>query len=266
MASRSSFRVENHSPTMLEILVGSVEYSPTLFSRTNGMLPSSWHGMQPLSTTGRPVMSASAMVPGPALVMMASLAPIHSDMLVTKPHTLTRKGQSMLASLLASRWLRPQMTTTCACGGSALASALAVASSFPIPSPPPTSSTVGASAIPSCLRSLALAGSGLEKAGRIGKPCSTTCLSVSPYRSAFLRTSSVGTKHLSTIWQNHVLWHDVRSVTTVANGVGRGAPCLRALTRSALSGTCCMSGCTDTTRSGLYWSKARERCPDSTAA
>lgn len=38
---------------------------------------------------GRPQISASAIVPGPAFVMMVSLAVIHSAMFVTKPHTLT---------------------------------------------------------------------------------------------------------------------------------------------------------------------------------
>lgn len=36
------------------------------------MLPSSWQGTKALSTKGRPQMSASLMVPGPALVMMTS--------------------------------------------------------------------------------------------------------------------------------------------------------------------------------------------------
>lgn len=44
-----------------------------------------WHGTLPLSRMGSPAMSASAMVPGPALVMITSDAPIHSWMLSTKP-------------------------------------------------------------------------------------------------------------------------------------------------------------------------------------
>ncbi len=36
------------------------------------MLPSSWQGTKALSTMGSPQMSASLMVPGPALVMMTS--------------------------------------------------------------------------------------------------------------------------------------------------------------------------------------------------
>ena len=45
---------------------------PTLLSVTYGMLPSSWQGTKALSTMGSPQMSASLMVPGPALVMMTS--------------------------------------------------------------------------------------------------------------------------------------------------------------------------------------------------
>ena len=41
-------------------------------STTYGMLPSSWQGTKALSTMGSPQISASLMVPGPALVMMTS--------------------------------------------------------------------------------------------------------------------------------------------------------------------------------------------------
>ena len=53
-------------------------------------MPRAWQGMKPLSTMGRPQMSASAMVPGPALVTMTLHADIHSAMLLTKPFTSTR--------------------------------------------------------------------------------------------------------------------------------------------------------------------------------
>ena len=38
---------------------------------------------------GKPHMRASAMVPGPAFVMMVSHAVIHSAIFVTNPHTFT---------------------------------------------------------------------------------------------------------------------------------------------------------------------------------
>lgn len=48
-----------------------------------------WQGTLPLSRMGRPLMSASAMVPGPALVMIVSAAPIHSWTLSTNPTATT---------------------------------------------------------------------------------------------------------------------------------------------------------------------------------
>ena len=48
-----------------------------------------WHGMNPFKMIGKPHMRASAMVPGPALVMMVSHAVIHSAMFVTNPRTFT---------------------------------------------------------------------------------------------------------------------------------------------------------------------------------
>ena len=53
-------------------------------------LPHAWQGMKPFSRMGRPQISASAMVPGPALVTMTLHADIHSAMLLTKPSTSTR--------------------------------------------------------------------------------------------------------------------------------------------------------------------------------
>ena len=45
-----------------------------------------------MSRMGRPLIKASAMVPGPALVMMQSEADIHSWMLFTKPCSRTGGG------------------------------------------------------------------------------------------------------------------------------------------------------------------------------
>ena len=42
-----------------------------------------------------------------------------------------------------------------------------------------------------------------------------------PQPSAISRTASEGTKHASTALWNHVGWAEPRSVTTVANGIGR---------------------------------------------
>lgn len=63
---------------------------------------------------GSPQISASAMVPGPALVMTTSEAAIHSWMLSTKPHATTRMplGYAFDDSVPSSLLLRPQMTTT----------------------------------------------------------------------------------------------------------------------------------------------------------
>ena len=207
-----------------------------LTSTTKGTLPSSWHGMAPLSSSGTPRMSASAMVPGPALVMTTSEAPIHSSMLLTKPLATRRHGHCRAARRDASAALRPHTTTICALGGSASASASEVGSRRPMPSPPPMSSTTepcGAS--PSFWRSAGRGGSGAAKAGRMGRPCCTICALVRPTRRASAATSSVGTKQRSTPRWNHVGWQLVRSVTTVAKG---GALRPLALARRASTRSC----------------------------
>lgn len=62
------------------------------------------------------------------------------------------------------------------------------------------------------------------------------------------------------------MWQVVRSVTTVAKAVR--ASCRPALMRcrSTLTGTCCISGCTDSTRLGRYLSYAALTWRPTTAA
>jgi hypothetical protein len=64
---------------------------------------------------GSPLMSASAIVPGPAFVMMVSTAAIHSCTLSTKPTATTwlPPGQTVDRRVLSSFLLRPQITATC---------------------------------------------------------------------------------------------------------------------------------------------------------
>ncbi len=66
---------------------------------------------------------------------------------------------------------------------------------------------------------------------------------------ASCRQYSVGTKQRVAPGQNQVLWHVVKSVTTVAKLVGGMRPlCTRS--RITWMGMCCISGCTDTWGSG----------------
>lgn len=52
--------------------------------------PLTWPGMKSLRIMGSPLISASAMVPGPALVMMQSQAPIHFSIWVSNPRICRR--------------------------------------------------------------------------------------------------------------------------------------------------------------------------------
>mmetsp|Transcript_13700 Transcript_13700/g.29412 ORF Transcript_13700/g.29412 Transcript_13700/m.29412 type:complete len:237 (+) Transcript_13700:1130-1840(+) len=222
------------------------------------MLPSSWPGTLPFSRIGSPLMSASAMVPGPALVTMTSQPAIHSCRLSTKPHatTLMPLGYDLARSLSSSFLLRPQITTTWQWSPSCSAMWSTVSSSLPMPSPPPTSSTAGTcGSSPSTFFMRGLGGRALEKIGRMGRPCTTICSSCSPLREASILQYSVGTKQRVTPVWNQVLWQVVKSVTTVAKLMGFMTP-LRMRERSTRMGTCCISGWTDTTRSGWNLSNA----------
>ena len=68
---------------------------------------------------------------------------------------------------------------------------------------------------------------------------------------ARLAQNSVGTKHFDTRLLNHRLLHVVKSVTTVAKWMGSWRRS-RMRRRSTRNGTCCISGCTEITRSGSY--------------
>ena len=163
----------------------------------------------------------------------------------------------------------------------------------------------------------------------MGRPCTTILSRGTPSLLARSAHSSVGTKHASTRGSNQVLWHVVRSVTTVAKGGGwpgsrtwwsskrvtaaeeacrwwrwrwweepeedededdeperlaaalalpsadaspdRATAAACALARAAArrrstrSGTSCIRGWTETTRSGSYTSKAAESCSETKA-
>mmetsp|Transcript_22143 Transcript_22143/g.52438 ORF Transcript_22143/g.52438 Transcript_22143/m.52438 type:complete len:206 (-) Transcript_22143:1280-1897(-) len=150
--------VSNHELTVSAMIVGSPLYVPNPFSSTYGTFPASWPGRYDDSMQGRPQMEASAMVPGPALVTMASLARMYSSMLYTNPFTstLTPSPHSSAASSFCASWLFPHTTTIWNAGPSVeLASTLAASALSlrptaracstmpPIPSPPPTMRTVG---------------------------------------------------------------------------------------------------------------------------
>ena len=74
--------------------------------------------------------------------------------------------------------------------------------------------------MPSFFRRESLGCCGMLKSGRIGRPWTVTWLGLSPILSALCFANSVGTKHLSTLGWNQVLWQVVRSVTTVAKLTG----------------------------------------------
>mmetsp|Transcript_33368 Transcript_33368/g.99360 ORF Transcript_33368/g.99360 Transcript_33368/m.99360 type:complete len:212 (+) Transcript_33368:916-1551(+) len=148
------------------------------------------------------------------------------------------------------------MTTACTLPPRVPAISSTVSSSLPMPSPPPTSSTAGTFfGSPSRALMRGLGGSGFENTGRIGSPCCTSCSELRPLARPSSRQKSVGTKQRVTPAWNHVLWHVVKSVTTVAKLIG----CMSfdwMRERSTWSGTCCIMGWTDTTRSGLKRSNA----------
>lgn len=85
-----------------------------------------------------------------------------------------------------------------------------------------TSNTAGLSwSMPSRFRRAALDWVLREKAGRIGSPCRMIFSLATPCFRAAVSTVSVGTKRRVTSGWNHVGWHVVRSVTTVAKGTCR---------------------------------------------
>mmetsp|Transcript_946 Transcript_946/g.3615 ORF Transcript_946/g.3615 Transcript_946/m.3615 type:complete len:300 (-) Transcript_946:624-1523(-) len=255
ISSSTSPSRANQPATIFAIASGSSSYAPTPFSKTYDTFPASWHGMKPLSIIGRPQISASAIVPGPAFVIMQSHADMYSDMLFTNPRTHTLVFHFLAVSFCASFAFLPQIKTIWSLGASARSRASAICSSFPIPSPPPTNITVLACV--SMDSSARIAGFArawhVMNAGRMGKPWQASCFAFKPQRMACAATSCVATKHRSTFLWNQVRWHRVRSVTTVANGTlaaaKDGIDFMRAKT---FKGTCCISGCTETIKSGLY--------------
>lgn len=95
-------------------------------------------------------------------------------------------------------------------------------------SSPPTSSTAGfCRSRPNCCLSLCLEGSFWLKAGLMGKPCTVTLCCPIPIFKARAFASSVATKQRSTSLWNQVLWHVVKSVTTVANLMSLWSPALQ---------------------------------------
>ncbi len=60
-----------------------------------------------------------------------------------------------------------------------------------------------------------------QKFSRTGRPYCRIWAGRRPQPSAISRTASEGTKHASTALWNHVGCAEPRSVTTVANGIGR---------------------------------------------
>jgi hypothetical protein len=79
------------------------------------------------------------------------------------------------------------------------------------------------------------------------KSCSSKSVAANRAR---LAQNSVGTKHFVTRLLNQRLLHVVKSVTTVAKLMGSILP-VRMRRLSMRRGMCCMSGCTEMTRSGL---------------
>mmetsp|Transcript_43128 Transcript_43128/g.63302 ORF Transcript_43128/g.63302 Transcript_43128/m.63302 type:complete len:230 (+) Transcript_43128:496-1185(+) len=219
------------------------------------MLPSSWPGRKEESMQGRPEMAASAMVPGPALVMMQSTAPIHSSMFFTKPltTTFTFAGRRRRSSADRTSSFLPHTTTTCdfrsACWPRRSMTEVATACRPPTPSPPPTTSTARSAAPrPSSRRSCAFVRFGAQKPSRTGRPCWTIWPSWRPHRLAVLYSASEGTNTRSARGSNQVGCALPRSVTTVAKGTLRFPP---PIALSAFKGMSWQRGWTLITRSGF---------------
>mmetsp|Transcript_10234 Transcript_10234/g.25716 ORF Transcript_10234/g.25716 Transcript_10234/m.25716 type:complete len:244 (-) Transcript_10234:298-1029(-) len=236
---------------------------------------------------GSPEISASSIVPGPALVTIASLAFIHSSMFDTNPCTVTGIGQSTASRFFLIFSFFPHTTTTCAFGpssgvpfvfasSSAFASFsindVAVFSSPPTPSPPPTTSTLFLSAsIPTFLLAAAFSPwvtaappprprsldaqpvfGAAQNAGRTGSPMVLTAAAGTRALRAARASAGVGTMTRSAAGWNQVGWAAARSVTTVTKG-GRAAPGQRLL--RALRGRVWVRGWTETMMSGADFAR-----------
>mmetsp|Transcript_28271 Transcript_28271/g.64206 ORF Transcript_28271/g.64206 Transcript_28271/m.64206 type:complete len:251 (-) Transcript_28271:610-1362(-) len=208
--------------------------------------------------TGSPRMAASAMVPGPALVMRTSQAAIHSSIFLTYPFTITftEVGKFMDPSSSWSAALEPQTTIACL-GAPARPNSLMVARatffSPPTPSPPPTISTLGT---PRCMASLPCtffwSSPEFQKAGRMGKPSSRSLGTGTPSRKAMRRMGALGMYTRSASGENQVGCAPPKSVHTVTKGTARLPPPMAFSTRR---GRFWQSGCTEMMRSGAFSSK-----------
>mmetsp|Transcript_4132 Transcript_4132/g.7543 ORF Transcript_4132/g.7543 Transcript_4132/m.7543 type:complete len:224 (-) Transcript_4132:174-845(-) len=188
----------SHPHTICEISSGWSEYAPNSLFTTNRTLPSSCPGKNDDKIIGSPQISASAIVPGPALVIMISLARIHSCMLSTKSmiNTLTPNRRTRSAS--ASTLFFPHIITTWTRGfilDAAKASATAPATSPnpPTPSPPPTSRTVlRLVLIFRLVRISDMERDSCQNGALTGRPNSLTWSSFKPCSRAISRMGSLG--------------------------------------------------------------------------
>mmetsp|Transcript_2953 Transcript_2953/g.7131 ORF Transcript_2953/g.7131 Transcript_2953/m.7131 type:complete len:224 (+) Transcript_2953:64-735(+) len=196
------FKSENHFAMVAPIFAGFFTNAPKPFSTTNFTFPASCPGKWEDKRQGRPRVAASAIVPGPALVTMQSLAAIHSSMLSTNPSMVgfTLSGQFRSSSSFFTAAFLPQTTTKpdgSLASPRASPSAVATFAMPPTPSPPPTTSAVGTPVVkPSFVRVASLIFSEpakSQKPSRKGRPRLMILSSGTPQRLAIFSKASEGT-------------------------------------------------------------------------
>mmetsp|Transcript_25519 Transcript_25519/g.71777 ORF Transcript_25519/g.71777 Transcript_25519/m.71777 type:complete len:224 (+) Transcript_25519:64-735(+) len=196
------FKSENHFAMVSPIFAGFLTNAPKPFSTTNFTLPASCPGKWEDNKQGKPRVAASAIVPGPALVTMQSLAAIHSSMLSTKPRIVgfTLSGHCLSSSSFFTCAFLPQTTTSpdgSFASPRASPRAVATLAMPPTPSPPPTTNAVGTPVVsPNLLRVASLIFSEparSQKPSRSGRPRLMILSSGTPHLEAIFSKASEGT-------------------------------------------------------------------------
>mmetsp|Transcript_43912 Transcript_43912/g.107781 ORF Transcript_43912/g.107781 Transcript_43912/m.107781 type:complete len:238 (+) Transcript_43912:499-1212(+) len=210
---------------------------------------------------GSPQMSASAIVPGPALVTIQSATSMYSLILLTNPSTCTSTSHRRARNSANKRAFRPHIITICTSSRASAnlpAMATAICPNLPTPSPPPTSRSVifSGQRPNSLLRSAGSPKPAIDqKPCRTGRPYSRIRVSSIPTSLASARTGSDGMYRRCVLGCSHMGWAEPRSVTTVTNGGGGTSECSAARC-SVRVVIVCTIGWTEMMRSGSKWAKA----------
>ena len=220
-ACQRSSGAASHDCSVATTCSGSGAQTPAPSFTTKSTLPSSCPGILLYRMIGRPLMQASLIVPGPALVTRTLDACINSGMVRTKPYTDTGTFHRWLSSRFFNSRLRPAMITI-ATFRLASFMACAVFSNGPMPSPPPTIRITGISrGQPIFLRISLAASCSWQNLSATGSPITWIFSGEIPNSIPFFRASSVGTMIRSARLSNQKACVETMSVTTVMNGMRR---------------------------------------------